>query len=144
MLLLTQSCMQIFSSKKIPITALLKFLISKGLEPTPGMTKNDLCLAFKMLVESQPDYYKSPIQPSQMSIQPSQIPVQPIQMSVQPAQMSIQPTQMPIQPGQMPFANNMMALSQNNNMMHYQPCQPQIQQVCIFIYISKCLIGLLL
>lgn len=114
---------------------MLKFLISKGLTPRSDMTKSDLCLAFKMLVESQPDYFKSPVQPSQMSIQPSHMPIQTAQMSIQQTQMPIQPMQMPVQPGQMPFANNMMALPQNNNMMHYQPCQPQIQQVCIVIYI---------
>lgn len=72
---------------------LLKFLISKGLIPTTDMTKADLCLAFKSLVESQPDYIRPPVQPMQMSV-----------------------------------PNNMLAISQNNNMMHPQPYQA-VQQV---------------
>lgn len=57
------------------------------------MTKADLCLAFKTLVESQPDYVRPPVQPIQMS-----------------------------------FPNNMLAISQNNNIMHTQPYQA-VQQV---------------
>jgi len=61
------------------------------------MTKADLCLAFKTLVENQPDYVRPPVQPIQMSV-----------------------------------PNNILAISQNNNMMHTQPYQA-VQQVCILI-----------
>lgn len=108
------------SSKKVPITSLLKFLISKGLVPKPDMTKADLCLAFQTLIENQPDYTKPPMQP-----------IQPMQMqSMQSIQMQpMQSMQMqPIQPMQMPVANNALALSQNNNTMHYQSYQAPMQQ----------------
>jgi len=91
LLLLSQPCMRILSSKKTPVSNLLKFLISKGFMPTPQMTKTDLCLAFKSLIECQPDYVK------------------------------------PIQ--QMPVANNILALTQNNNMMHPQLYQVPIQHL---------------
>jgi len=77
---------------------LLKFLISKGLIPTTDMTKADLCLAFKSLLENQPDYIRPPAQSIQMSV-----------------------------------PNNMLAISQNNNMMHTQPYQAAVQQVCIVV-----------
>lgn len=83
------------------MTGILKFLISKGLIPTPDMTKSDLCLAFKSLVENQPDYISQNVQPMQMSV-----------------------------------ANNMLALSQNNNMM--QPPHPSlVQQVTIKIKLYR-------
>jgi len=99
LLLLTQPFSRILDSRKTPVTVVLKFLIFKGITPTPEMTKSDLCLAFKSLIESQPDYGKPPMQQ--------------------------------IFHSQMPVANNMLALSQNNNMMHPQLCQAPIQQVCI-------------
>jgi len=71
LLLLTQPFSRILASRKTPVTVVLKFLIFKGLTPTPEMTKNDLCLAFKSLVESQPDYGK----PSMQHIFHSQMPV---------------------------------------------------------------------
>lgn len=73
---------------------LLKFLISKGLIPTTDMTKSDLCLAFKSLVENQPDYIRPLVQPIQMSV-----------------------------------PNNMLAITQNNNMMRTQPYQAAAQQM---------------
>lgn len=84
------------------------------------MTKGDLCLAFKTLVENQSDYTKPMVQP----IQPMQMqPIQSMQM-----QQPIQSMQMqPVQPMQMPVANNALALSQNNNMMHYQSYQAPMQ-----------------
>lgn len=96
MLLLTQPFSRVLSSKRVQTTLLLKFLISKGLIPTTDMTKSDLCLAFKSLVENQPDYIRPPVQPIQMSV-----------------------------------PNNMLAISQNNNMMHTQPYQAAAHQVCI-------------
>lgn len=69
---------------------------------TPDMTKSDMCIAFKTLVESQPDY-----------IRPS------------------------VQPMQIPITNNTLPLFQNNNMMHCQPYQTPIQQVCITLIYSK-------
>jgi len=90
---LSQPSARVLSNKKVQITSLLKFLISKGLIPTTDMTKADMCLAFKSLVESQPDYIKPPVQPIQMSV-----------------------------------PNNMLAISQNNNMMHTNPYQT-VQQV---------------
>lgn len=72
LLLLTQPFSRILSSRKTPVTVVLKFLIFKGLTPTPEMTKSDLCLAFKSLVESQPDYCKPP--PTQQIFH-SQMPV---------------------------------------------------------------------
>lgn len=102
MLLLTQSFTRIFSSKKTPLINIMTFLISKGVMSTPDMTKSDMCIAFKTLVESQPDYIKP----------------------------SVQPMQMPL------ANNNMLAYSQNNNMMHCHPYQAPIQQVCIAIIYS--------
>lgn len=55
-LLLTQPFTRILSSRKTPVVDILKFLIFKGFTPTPQMTKGDLCLAFKSLIENQPDY----------------------------------------------------------------------------------------
>lgn len=100
-LLLSQSATRILSSKKVPILNLLKFLISKGMIPFPNMTKSDLCIAFKTLVESQPDYVKPSVQ------------IQPFQCT------------------QMPMVNNMIDLSQNNNMMmqHYQPPVQQVRLI---------------
>lgn len=98
---------------------MLKFLISKGLVPKPDMTKAELCFAFKTLIENQPDYTKPPVQP----IQPMQM--QPMQMQ----SIQMQPMQMqPVQPMQMPVANNALALSQNNNTMHYQSYQVPMHQ----------------
>ncbi|KAL5241031.1 hypothetical protein ACI65C_008441 [Semiaphis heraclei] len=94
LLLLSQPTMQVLSNKKVQITLLLKFLISKGLIPTTDMTKADLCLAFKSLIESQPDYIRPPVQPIQMSV-----------------------------------PNNVLAVSQNNNMMHTHSYQAAIQQM---------------
>lgn len=102
-LLISQPYSRILCSRKTPQTNVLKFLICKGLTPQPDMTKGDLCLAFKTLIESHPNY---------------------IRPSVQPVQ-SIQSMQM------MPAASNMLALSQNNNMMHVPPYQSHMQQVCI-------------
>jgi len=96
LLLLSQPFSRVLSSKKVQTTVLLKFLISKGLIPTTDMTKSDLCLAFKSLVENQPDYIRPPVQPIQMSV-----------------------------------PNNMLAITQNNNMMHTQPYQAATQQVCV-------------
>lgn len=101
LLLLTQPYTRVLSSKKIPLTGILKFLISKGLIPTPDMTKGDLCLAFKSLVENQPDYISQLVQPMQMSM-----------------------------------PNNMLALSQNNNMMQ-PPHHSLVQQVTITIKLYK-------
>jgi len=92
---MSQPSARVLSNKKVQITTLLKFLISKGLIPNTDMTKADLCLAFKSLVESQPDYIRPPVQPIQMSV-----------------------------------PNNMLAISQNNNMMHTFPYQA-VQQVLI-------------
>lgn len=106
MLLLTQPYSRVLSSKKVPLVAVYKYLIGKGLSPTPAMTKSDVCLAFKSLIEHQSGYSKQPVQP-----------IQPIQ---------------PIQPMQMPFASILPAMPQNNNMMQCQPYQIQpVQQVCI-------------
>jgi len=102
LLLLSQPTVRVLSNKKVQITFLLKFLISKGLIPTTDMTKADLCLAFKSLIESQPDYIRPPVQPIQMSV-----------------------------------PNNVLAVSQNNNMMHTQSYQAAIQQVYIVIKKSK-------
>jgi len=76
---------------------LLKFLVSKGFIPATDLTKADLCLAFKVLVENQPDYIRPPVQPIQISV-PNY---------------------------------SMLAVSQNNNMMHTQPYQAVVQQVCV-------------
>ncbi|XP_001952368.3 uncharacterized protein C3orf38 homolog, partial [Acyrthosiphon pisum] len=94
LLLLSQPAVRVLSNKKVQITTLLKFLISKGLIPTTDMTKADLCLAFKSLIESQPDYIRPPVQPIQMSV-----------------------------------PNNMLEVSQNNNMMHTQPYQAAVQMM---------------
>ncbi|XP_015370239.1 PREDICTED: uncharacterized protein C3orf38 homolog [Diuraphis noxia] len=93
LLLMSQPSARVLSNKKVQITTLLKFLISKGLVPTTDLTKADMCLAFKSLVESQPDYIRPPAQPIQMS-----------------------------------GPNNMLAISQNNNMMHTYPYQA-VQQM---------------
>ncbi|VVC31476.1 Uncharacterised protein C3orf38 (DUF4518) [Cinara cedri] len=115
-LLLSQPYTQVLSSKKVPITNLLKFLISKGLVPLPNPSKSDLILAFKTLIENQPDYVK-PIQPPQPKMQP-------------------------FQSMQMPVAINMMESPQNNNMtQHYyppvQPIQPSFSNQQISVQKSK-------
>ncbi|XP_022165209.1 uncharacterized protein C3orf38 homolog [Myzus persicae] len=93
LLLMSQPSVRVLSNKKVQVTTLLKFLISKGLIPSTDMTKADMCLAFKSLVESQPDYIRPPVQHIEMSV-----------------------------------PNNMLAISQNNNMMHTQPYQA-VQQM---------------
>lgn len=99
-LLLSQSATRILSSKKIPMTYLLKFLISKGMIPLPEMTKSDLCVAFKTLVESQPDYVKPLVQ------------IQPFQCT------------------HMPVVNTMELSQNNNMMMqHYQPPIQQVRLI---------------
>jgi len=94
LLLLSQPYVRVLSSKRVHTTMLLKFLISKGLIPTTDLTKADLCLAFKSLLENQPDYIRPPAQSVQMSV-----------------------------------PNNVLAISQNNNMMHTQPYQAAVQQM---------------
>lgn len=54
-----QSYTRVLSSKKTPLTSVFKFLIYKGLTPSPELTKADLCMVFKSLVENQPDYTHS-------------------------------------------------------------------------------------
>lgn len=126
LLLLTQSYSRVLSSKKMPVIEVLKFLISKGFTPTPDMAKSDLCLAFKSLVESQPDYIRPSILPMDHTpMHHSIMPHLPIQ------QTSVQQT--------VPAANNMLAISQNNNMMQYQAYQTPMQQVnianCFILYL---------
>lgn len=65
------------------------------------MTKSDLCLAFKSLVENQPDYISQQVRPIQV-----------------------------------PVGNNMLALSQNNNIMQ-SPHHSLVQQVTITIKLYR-------
>lgn len=70
MLILNQPYSRVLSSKKVPLTDILKFLMTKGITPLPDTTKSELSMAFKSLVESQPDY----IRPTAQYIQPMQMP----------------------------------------------------------------------
>lgn len=70
--------------------------------PTADMSRSDLCLAFKTLIESQPDY-----------ITPS------VQIQSTPQM-------------QIASANNMLALAQNNNVMNYQPNQIVSTFICYY------------
>lgn len=111
----------------MPLTEVLKFLISKGFTPTPDMTKSDLCLAFKSLVESQPDFIRPPVLPMQQTpMQHSAMPHLPMQQT--PVHQTV------------PAVNNMLAISQNNNMMQYPAYQAPMQQVCmdtgLILYLS--------
>lgn len=62
LLLLTLPFVQVLSTKKVPLNDILKFLILKGLKPTTNLNRSSLCLAFKTLIESQPDFSKPLVQ----------------------------------------------------------------------------------
>lgn len=100
MFLLIQPYDRVLSSKRVPITTLLRFLLSKGIKiPRSYISRTSLCLAFKSLIERQPDYMIQPVQPMLV-----------------------------------PY-NNMLAITQNNNIMYSQPNHGAVQHqlVCTAI-----------
>lgn len=78
MLLLNQPHARVLSSKKVHAGDLLKFLISNGMASGSIMTKNELCMAFRTLIESQPDYVQPPTHyalPQQMPVANNILPI---------------------------------------------------------------------
>ncbi|XP_050529167.1 uncharacterized protein C3orf38 homolog [Daktulosphaira vitifoliae] len=101
LLLITQPYWRILTSKKTPLTSIIKFFIVKGMTPSPDMIKNDTPAFFKQLIETQPDFTQPVVQP----LRPPQF----------------YPQQLP------PLCNtnnNMMSLNPHHIVVHHMPIEP--------------------